>query len=72
MITIVELVQNLLEIQNALDNIEIKGVKNASILTQTYDLCSHMVSDLKNTVEEIQNESKEKGEVNAQIDSESS
>lgn len=57
MITINELAVKFSDLATILDSIEVKGIKNVKLVDQAYELCVKTVSDLKETIEEIQNES---------------
>lgn len=55
MITIDRLAQRFADIANLLDSITVKGVVNAKLITQAFDICSNTVSELKETLNELQN-----------------
>lgn len=57
MITIDRLAQRFADVANILDSITVKGVVNAKLIGQAFDICSNTVSELKETINELQNES---------------
>lgn len=57
MITIDRLAQRFADVANILDSITVKGVVNAKLIAQAFDICSNTVSELKETINELQNES---------------
>ena len=59
--TVIEIAEKLLCVQNILDSLEVKGYTNASSVSKAYDLCSEILLELKKTIIELQNESKEEG-----------
>lgn len=59
--TAIELAQKLLKVQELLNSLEVSGYKNTSSVTIAYEICNEILVELKKTLEEIQNESKEEG-----------
>lgn len=57
MITINELAVKFSDLAAILDSIEVKGIKNVKLVDQAYELCVKTVSDLKETIDAIQNKS---------------
>ncbi len=68
MITLNELTDEVIQIQRLIDSLEVRGGKNASILAVAYEHCDSLIHNLKDALQEIQNESKKVGEENAEID----
>lgn len=68
MITLIDLAKKIMLVQETIDSMEIKGVKNAKAAVSAYEQCNEILEDLKATVEEIQNGSKA-GEIDAEHDS---
>lgn len=71
MITLQDFTMELVKIRKALDTIEVKGLKNASLLCFLCERCDKMLDEIKKVSEELsengtenQNDSKE-GDVNA-------
>ena len=57
--TAIELAQKILTVQNLLESLEVKGYSNTSSVSKAYEICTEILVELKKTLEEIQNESKE-------------
>lgn len=68
MITLNELTEEVIQIQKLIDTLEVRGGKNASILAIVYNRCDNLVHNLKDVIQEIQNENKKVGEANAELD----
>lgn len=60
--TVIEIAEKLLCVQNLLDSIEVKGYTNISFVSKAYELCSEVLLALKETITELQNESIEEGD----------
>ncbi len=64
MITIGDIITELVNIRNVVDMIEVKGKDNASRLCYIYDKSNDLINLLNKTVEEIQNGSKNEPQEN--------
>ena len=61
------------EIRDAVDTIEVKGAKNAALISMVFQKCNAMISDLNKIVEDQNKkdneEQEEVGDADGQIDS---
>lgn len=64
MITLGDIITELVKIRNVIDDIEVKGKENASRLCYVYDKCDDLIKALNKAAEEIQNGSKEEPQEN--------
>ena len=67
MITLGDIITELINIRNVSDTIEVKGKDNASKLCYIYDKSNDLINLLNKTVEEIQNGSKNEPQENTTI-----
>lgn len=72
--TIGDIINELIKVQNALDDIEVKGRQNAALLCFAYERCTAIANALTDAAKNVQNESTlvepEDGEENGQQDRE--
>ena len=61
--TAIELAQKILKIQELVEGIEVKGYENEIKAVTCYELCTEILVELKQVIEENQNGSKEEGEI---------
>lgn len=64
--TVIEFAQKILQVQNLIGSLEVKGYPNTSAVTRAYEICGEVLIDLKETITELQNESKEEGVSNGE------
>lgn len=57
MITIDDVAQQFADIANLLDNMTIKGISNARLMCEAFDICSNTVTELKQSINELSKES---------------
>lgn len=63
-----EIITKIMTIQLILDKIEVHGIVNAKAIAAAYDQCTELTKQIKDTLEQIQNGSKnepEDGEIDA-------
>lgn len=63
-----EIITKIMTLQLILDKIEVHGIANAKALSLAYDQCTELTQEIKETLEQIQNGSKnepEDGEIDA-------
>lgn len=57
MLTLLDIINEIINVRDAIDQVEVKGRNNQAFLVYAYDHCNQLVSDLNDAAKEIQNES---------------
>lgn len=55
MMNINELIAELMIVRDGINTVEVKGVKNLSIVLGLYERCDSLIERLKNVIDELQN-----------------
>lgn len=74
MMNINELIAELMIVRDGINTVEVKGVKNLSIVLGLYERCDSLIERLKNVIDELQNVSnnEKEGEIDVGVNTDPS
>ena len=63
MVTLQDIINEIMRIREAIDGLEVRGNQNASLVCYAYNKCNELINGLTETAKQIQSENQNESEV---------